>query len=46
VILRYLLDKEGGDIFFGLGRYNGSRGQAAYPNAVVSAQRLWLQGID
>ena len=46
VILRYLLDKEGGDVFFGLGRYNGSRGQAAYPNAVISAQRRWLQGID
>lgn len=46
VILRYLLDKEGGNVFFGLGRYNGSRGQAAYPNAVISAQRRWLQGID
>ena len=46
VILRYLLDREGGDVFFGLGRYNGSRGQAAYPNAVISAQRRWLQGID
>jgi len=46
VILRYLLDKESGDVFFGLGRYNGSRGQAAYPNAVTTAQRRWLQAID
>ena len=46
VILRYLLDKEGGDVFLGLGRYNGSRGQAAYPNAVISAQKRWLLGID
>jgi soluble lytic murein transglycosylase-like protein len=46
VILRYLLDRERGDVFFGLGRYNGSRGQTAYPNAVISAQKHWLQGID
>jgi hypothetical protein len=24
-----------------LGRYNGSRGQAAYPQAVLSARRRW-----
>ncbi len=46
VILRYLLDRERGDVFFGLGRYNGSRGQTAYPNAVISAQKHWLQDID
>lgn len=46
VILRYLLDREGGDAFMGLGRYNGSRGQAAYPNAVMAAQRQWRHGVD
>lgn len=46
VILRYLLDRENGDAFMGLGRYNGSRGQAVYPNAVMAAQRLWRQGVD
>jgi hypothetical protein len=24
-----------------LGRYNGSRGQLAYPQAVLAAQRRW-----
>jgi soluble lytic murein transglycosylase-like protein len=46
VILRYLLDREAGDAFMGLGRYNGSRGQAAYPNAVMAAQRQWRHGVD
>ena len=46
VILRYLLDREQGDAFMGLGRYNGSRGQAAYPNAVMAAQRQWQHGVD
>ncbi|MBD8049384.1 lytic transglycosylase domain-containing protein [Limnohabitans radicicola] len=46
VILRYLLDREAGDAFMGLGRYNGSRGQAAYPNAVMAAQRAWRQVVD
>ncbi len=41
VILRHYLDREGGDLFLALGRYNGSRGQAAYPNAVLGAKRLW-----
>ena len=31
VILRHYLDRERGDPFLGLGRYNGSRGQAPYP---------------
>lgn len=34
VILRYYLDLEKGDFFRALGRYNGSLGQAEYPNAV------------
>ncbi len=42
VILRHYLDRERGDLFLALGRYNGSRGKAAYPNAVFTAQRNWL----
>ena len=41
VILRHYLDREKGDLFLGLGRYNGSRGKAPYPNAVLGAKRLW-----
>ncbi len=46
VILRYLLDREQGDLWLGLGRYNGSRGQAPYPRAVLAHQRLWQQAVD
>ena len=46
VILRYLLDRERGDVFMGLGRYNGSRGQAAYPQAVLAAQHGWRHSVD
>ncbi len=42
VILRHYLDREKGDLFLALGRYNGSRGKAEYPNAVFAAQRQWL----
>jgi soluble lytic murein transglycosylase-like protein len=41
VILRHYLDREKRDLFLALGRYNGSRGQAPYPNAVLAAQRKW-----
>jgi soluble lytic murein transglycosylase-like protein len=41
VILRHYLDRERGDLFLGLGRYNGSRGQAPYPNAVLAARKRW-----
>ncbi len=41
VILRHYLERERGDLFMALGRYNGSRGQAAYPNAVLAAKRQW-----
>lgn len=41
VILRHYLDIEKGDLFMALGRYNGSRGRATYPNAVFAAQRFW-----
>jgi soluble lytic murein transglycosylase-like protein len=41
VILRHYLDRENGNLFLGLGRYNGSRGKAAYPDAVLGAKRNW-----
>ena len=41
VILRHYLSIEKGDLFLGLGRYNGSRGRPEYPNAVFAARRLW-----
>ncbi len=41
VILRHYLDRERGDLFMALGRYNGSRGKAEYPNAVLGAKRNW-----
>lgn len=40
-ILRYYLDMEHGDLFRALGRYNGSLGQATYPNAVRAAWNQW-----
>lgn len=42
VILRHYLDREKGDTFMALGRYNGSRGRAEYPNAVYAAARNWV----
>ncbi|AVO48510.1 lytic transglycosylase [Melaminivora suipulveris] len=42
VILRHYLDREQGDLYLALGRYNGSRGKAPYPNAVFAAQRNWF----
>lgn len=41
VILRHYLDRERGDLFMALGRYNGSRGRPQYPNAVFAAARNW-----
>jgi len=38
-ILRHYLDMEKGNLFRALGRYNGSLGQAVYPNRVVGAWR-------
>jgi len=43
VILRHYLDIEKGDMFLALGRYNGSRGRADYPNAVFASRRQWLR---
>ncbi len=42
VIMRHYLDREKGDLFMALGRYNGSRGRPEYPNAVLGARRKWL----
>jgi soluble lytic murein transglycosylase-like protein len=42
VILRhYLMDREKGDLFMALGRYNGSRGRPEYPKAVLAAKKQW-----
>jgi soluble lytic murein transglycosylase-like protein len=41
LILRHYLDREGGDVFMALGRYNGSRGKREYPDAVLAAQKNW-----
>ncbi len=46
VILRHYLDREKGDLFLALGRYNGSRGKAPYPNAVMAAQKIWMPDKD
>ncbi len=41
VILRHYLDREKGNLFMALGRYNGSRGRAEYPNMVTAAWHGW-----
>ena len=50
IILRHCLDIEKGDLFRALGRYNGSLGQATYPNMVLAAwKKRWsynAQGAD
>ncbi len=40
-ILRMYIDMEGGSLYLALGRYNGSRGQPDYPNAVLAAWKRW-----
>jgi soluble lytic murein transglycosylase-like protein len=40
-ILRMYLDMEAGNLYLALGRYNGSRGQPEYPNAVLAAWKQW-----
>jgi soluble lytic murein transglycosylase-like protein len=42
VILRHYLERERGDLFMALGRYNGSRGRAEYPKAVFAARKRWV----
>ncbi|MEO5845359.1 MAG: lytic transglycosylase domain-containing protein [Caldimonas sp.] len=44
VILRHYLERERGDLYMALGRYNGSRGRPEYPNAVFGARRAWEIG--
>lgn len=41
VILRHYLDRERGDLFMALGRYNGSRGRDPYPRLVFGARKRW-----
>lgn len=41
VILRHYLDTERGNLFLALGRYNGSRGKAPYPDAVLANRQRW-----
>jgi soluble lytic murein transglycosylase-like protein len=41
IILRHYLDRERGDLYMALGRYNGSRGQPQYPSSVFGARRAW-----
>ena len=41
VILRHYLKLENGNLTMALGCYNGSRGQSAYPAAVLAAQQRW-----
>lgn len=40
-ILRMYIDMERGNLYLALGRYNGSRGRAEYPNAVRAAWKRW-----
>jgi soluble lytic murein transglycosylase-like protein len=45
-ILRMYIDMEHGNLFLALGRYNGSRGQPQYPNAVLAAWKHWEYKTD
>lgn len=46
-ILRHYLDRERGNLANALGRYNGSLGQAEYPNRVFKALRTrWALGAE
>lgn len=42
VILRHYLERERGDLFMALGRYNGSRGRAEYPNGVLGLRQRYV----
>lgn len=41
-ILRHYLNRENGDLFMTLGRYNGSRGRSPYPDAIFANQRFYV----
>ncbi|MFM2069061.1 MAG: hypothetical protein RLZZ584_3970 [Pseudomonadota bacterium] len=45
-ILRHYLKREQGNLFLALGSYNGSRGQAAYPDMVLGARRRWEAALS
>ncbi len=40
-ILRMYIDREKGNLYLALGRFNGSRGKPDYPNAVLAAWKRW-----
>lgn len=43
-ILKFYLDKENGNLYRGLGRYNGSLGKRKYPDKVVKAlTKIWFR---
>jgi soluble lytic murein transglycosylase-like protein len=44
-ILRFYLDRERGDYFRALGRYNGSLGRSEYPNAVMAAMSRYAPTV-
>jgi soluble lytic murein transglycosylase-like protein len=44
-ILRFYLDRERGDMFRALGRYNGSLGRPEYPNAVLAAMNRYASNV-
>ena len=46
VILRYYLDRENGDLYRALGRYNGSVGKPEYPVAVLAAMNRHFRYPD
>jgi len=46
VILRHYIDRENGDLFRALGRYNGSLGRPEYPRAVLAAWKRWTYAPD
>ena len=46
VILRHYLTQEKGDLTLALGRYNGTRGQWAYPDRVLEAAARWRLSHD
>ena len=45
-ILRHYLDRENGDVYRALGRYNGSLGRAEYPTAVLTAAQRYTPGAS
>lgn len=45
-ILRQYIDQERGNLYFALGRYNGSRGKPKYPRAVFAAWSKWRVDVS